>query len=81
MIVVLKPNPNPEQVQGFISWLEGKGIAVHKSVGVNETVFGLVGDTASLDLGLIAALAVLGVIIYMLFIKKYQEATKLTRKV
>ena len=56
MIVVLKPNPNPEQVQGFISWLEGKGIAVHKSVGVNETVFGLVGDTASLDIGLIAAL-------------------------
>ena len=56
MIVVLKPNPNPEQVQGFISWLEGKGIAVHKSIGVNETVFGLVGDTASLDIGLIAAL-------------------------
>ena len=41
MIVVLKPNPNPEQVEGFISWLEGKGISVHKSVGVNETVFGL----------------------------------------
>ena len=56
MIVVLKPNPNPEQVEGFISWLEGKGISVHKSVGVNETVFGLVGDTASLDIGLIAAL-------------------------
>ena len=31
--------------------------------------------------GLIAALAVLGVMIYMLFFKKYQEATKLTRKV
>lgn len=56
MIVVLKPNPNPEQVNAFISWLEGKGISVHKSVGVNETVFGLVGDTASLDIGLIAAL-------------------------
>ena len=56
MIVVLKKNPNPEQVQGFITWLEGKGIQVHKSIGVNETVFGLVGDTASLDIGLIAAL-------------------------
>lgn len=56
MIVVLKPNPNPEQVQGFISWLESKNIAVHKSVGVNQTVFGLVGDTASLDIGLISAL-------------------------
>jgi len=31
--------------------------------------------------GLIAALAVLGGMIYMLFFKKYQEATKLTRKV
>ncbi|MCR5173494.1 MAG: ferrous iron transporter B [Oscillospiraceae bacterium] len=32
-------------------------------------------------IGLIAAVAVLAVIIYMLFFKKYQEATKLTRKV
>ena len=56
MIVVLKPNPNPDQVQGFITWLESKGISVHKSVGVNETIFGLVGDTASLDIGLISAL-------------------------
>ncbi len=56
VIVILKPNPNPEQVQGFIAWLEGKGISVHKSVGVTETVFGLVGDTASLDIGLISAL-------------------------
>ena len=31
--------------------------------------------------GLIAAIAVLGAMVYMLFIKKYQEATKLTRKV
>ena len=32
-------------------------------------------------IGLIAAAAVLGVIIYMLFFRKYQEATKLTKKV
>ena len=32
-------------------------------------------------IGLIAALAVLGAMIYMLFFRKYQEATKLTRKV
>ena len=56
MIVILKPHPNPDQVQGFITWLEGQGITVHKSVGVNQTVFGLVGDTASLDIGLISAL-------------------------
>ena len=32
-------------------------------------------------IGLIAAIAILGVMIYMLFFKKYQEATKLTKKV
>ena len=32
-------------------------------------------------IGLVAALAVLGGMIYMLFFKKYQEATRLTRKV
>ena len=31
--------------------------------------------------GVIAATAVLGVIIYMLFFRKYREATKLTAKV
>ena len=56
MIVVLKPNPNPDQVEGFIHWLESKNIKVHKSVGLNQTLFGLVGDTASLDIGLISAL-------------------------
>ena len=32
-------------------------------------------------IGLIAAIAVLAAMVYMLFIKKYQEASKLTRKV
>ena len=32
-------------------------------------------------IGLIAALAVLGAMVYMLFFKKYSEATKLTRRV
>ena len=32
-------------------------------------------------IGLIAAVAVLGAMIYMLFFKKYHEAARLTRKV
>ncbi|MBQ9409757.1 MAG: ferrous iron transporter B, partial [Clostridia bacterium] len=32
-------------------------------------------------IGVIAAVAVLGAIVYMLFFKKYREATKLTKKV
>ena len=56
MIVVLKQNPNPEQVEGLVTWLEGKGITIHRSIGENQTVFGLVGDTSILDIGLISAL-------------------------
>jgi ferrous iron transport protein B len=43
-------------------------------------VGGLFAGNASVT-GLIAALAVLGTMIWMLFFKKYEEATKLTRKV
>ena len=32
MIVVLKPNPNPEQVQGFISWLENPSVSTRPSL-------------------------------------------------
>ena len=43
--------------------------------------FGLLFTGQVNVVGLIAALAVLGAMIYMLFFKKYQEATKLTKKV
>lgn len=56
MIVILKQNPNPDQVEGLVNWLEGKGITIHRSVGENQTIFGLVGDTSSIDIGLISAL-------------------------
>ena len=43
--------------------------------------FGLLFTGSMNIIGLIAALAVLGAMIYMLFFKKYREATRLTRKV
>ena len=43
--------------------------------------FGLLFTGQVNVIGLIAALAVLGAMVYMLFFKKYHEATKLTRKV
>ncbi len=43
--------------------------------------FGRVFTGGASVIGLVAALAVLGGMIYMLFFKKYQEATKLTKKV
>lgn len=56
MIVILKPNPNQEQVENFIAWLREKGVVVHTSVGASRTILGLVGDTSALDADLIGAL-------------------------
>ena len=56
MIVVLKQNPDPDQLNRLISWLEEKGVTIHTSLGQSRTVLGLVGDTSGLDQDLIAAL-------------------------
>ena len=56
MIVILKPNPNREQLESLLSWLQGKGIQVHTSLGTSRMILGLVGDTSTLDIDLIAAL-------------------------
>ena len=56
MIVILKNNHKEEQKANLISWLHDKGITTHTSVGENNTILGLVGDTSQLDMALIAAL-------------------------
>ena len=56
MIIVLKENPDPGQLDGLIGWLHEKGLQVHTSTGESHIVLGLVGDTASMDIDLIAAL-------------------------
>ena len=56
MIVILKRDHNPDQLEGLISWLQDKGITIHTSVGEANTILGLVGDTSKLDIDLIAAL-------------------------
>lgn len=58
MIVVLKQNPNPAQLESLIAWLEEKQIEVNKSVGTSHTILGLVGDTAAIDPDLISALGI-----------------------
>ena len=54
MIVVLKHNPNPEQLQSLITWLQEKGIIIHTSIGEGNMLLGLVGDTANIDEELLA---------------------------
>ena len=56
MIVVLKSNPNRDQLDSLITWLQEKGIIIHTSIGEAHTILGLVGDTSQLDIDLIAAL-------------------------
>ena len=56
MIVVLKHNPNPEQLQSLITWLQEKGIIIHTSIGEGNMLLGLVGDTSRVDMDVIRAL-------------------------
>lgn len=56
MIVILKKDPNPTQLESLITWLNSKDITVHTSVGFSQTILGLVGDTSHLDINLLSAL-------------------------
>ena len=56
MIVILKHNPNQDQLESLINWLQDKGITIHTSIGDSNTILGLVGDTSKLDIDLISAL-------------------------
>ena len=56
MIVILKPNPNENQLKNLIAWLREKEIQVHTSIGESHMILGLVGDTSHLDIELIEAL-------------------------
>lgn len=56
MIIVLKENPNKEQLDFFLAWLRDKGFQIHQSIGESHMILGLVGDTATLDIDLITAL-------------------------
>ena len=56
MIIVLKEDPDPVQLENLTTWLTGRGLQIHASEGKSHKVLGLVGDTASMDVDLIAAL-------------------------
>ena len=50
MIVILKHNPNRDQLESLIAWLQEKGIIIHTSIGEAHTILGLVGDTTAVDM-------------------------------
>ena len=56
MIIILKDNPNPKQLDNLMQWLQSQGIKIHESKGENTMILGLVGDTTVIDIDLINAL-------------------------
>ena len=58
MIIVLKPNPDPQQLDSLRHWLEDQHLTVHESLGVNNTVLGLVGDTTAVDMEMLNAMSI-----------------------
>ncbi len=49
MIVVLKTEADPAEVESLEQYLEKKGLSLHRIKGQNSQVIGLVGDTAAVD--------------------------------
>ena len=58
MIIILKKNADPKQVDSLVAWLKERKIAPHISAGEHETLIGCVGDVAKMDVGLVQALSV-----------------------
>lgn len=70
MVVVLKQNPDPKQLENLIAWLKSLNLQIHVSEGSNYTVLGLVGDTSEVDIDLIRALDIVA------SVKRIQESYK-----
>ena len=58
MIIVLKKDADPKQVESLVGWLKDRNITPHISAGHHETLIGCVGDVAKMDVGLVQALSV-----------------------
>ena len=58
MIILLKENANPRQVENLTKFLKGRGFDLHMSTGTQHSIIGLIGDTSKLDIDLISSLDV-----------------------
>lgn len=70
MVVVLKENPDQNQLESLIQWLTDKNIQVFRSQGQSQMILGLVGDTTQIDADLISALDIVD------SVKRIQEPYK-----
>ena len=51
MVIVFKPGASKDELKKMKSQLESKGISISITVGESQTIFGLIGDTRSLNPG------------------------------
>jgi 3-deoxy-7-phosphoheptulonate synthase len=56
MIIILKKNPDPKQMENLKAWLVSQQLTIHESHGESHTILGLVGDTTAVDIDLLRAL-------------------------
>ena len=70
MIIILKPNPAPQQLEHLKDWIRKMGLEIHVSEGKQSTILGLVGDTSVVDIDLIGAMEIVETV------KRIQEPYK-----
>jgi len=58
MIIILKQNPAPKQLESLKDWIKKMGLDIHVSEGTSSTILGLVGDTSIVDIDLIGAMEI-----------------------
>lgn len=56
MIIVMKPNTKEEHINNIIEKIKNAELDINKSIGVDCTVIGIVGDTSKVDRELISTL-------------------------
>ena len=56
MIAIVKDSATPDQLEHFVSWIEGRGFKTNVSRGENETIVGIIGDTTKIDPSLLESM-------------------------
>ncbi|MBE6390347.1 MAG: 3-deoxy-7-phosphoheptulonate synthase [Lentisphaerae bacterium] len=70
MVIILKENPEASQLENLISWIKEQGVTPHITQGVHQTIMGLVGDTARIDIDLLGQMEIVEAV------KRVQEPFK-----
>ena len=56
MIIILKSNPDKQQLENLINWLKSLNLEIHYSEGKSKTILGLIGETSVVDMDMLLAL-------------------------